>query len=123
MGGIIVDSGRFDWGKSGKFKTSFTSPIEASGGWMGNNLVGHSFWHVSPYSYTFCTAQFHSKSFVDQTFKEQAFTTKLRYELLRDMGACLEPMSAWLLLQGCVYYSLFDANQHLNNLYSRNLVP
>ena len=48
MGGIIVDSGRFDWGKSGKFKTSFTSPIEASGGWMGNNLVGHSFWHVSP---------------------------------------------------------------------------
>jgi O-acetylhomoserine/O-acetylserine sulfhydrylase-like pyridoxal-dependent enzyme len=27
MGGIIVDSGRFDWRKSGKFKT-FTSPIE-----------------------------------------------------------------------------------------------
>jgi len=61
--------------------------------------------------------------FLNQTFKEQAFTTKLRYELLRDMGACLEPMSAWLLLQGCMYYSLFDANQDLSYLYSGNLVP
>lgn len=48
---------------------------------------------------------------------------KLRYELLRDMGACLEPMSAWLLLQGCMCYSLFGANQDLSDIYSRNLVP
>ncbi|KAF8152380.1 Cys/Met metabolism PLP-dependent enzyme-domain-containing protein [Crassisporium funariophilum] len=84
MGGIIVDSGRFDWGKSGRFP-NFTDPIEGDGGWMGNNLVGHTYWN---------------------TFKEKSFTTKLRYEILRDMGACLAPMSAWLLIQGLETLSL-----------------
>lgn len=120
MGGIIVDSGRFDWGQSGKFK-AFTSPIEASGGWMGNNLIRHSFWHVSPAFFLLHSSIL--SQFFDQTFKERAFTTKLRYELLRDMGACLEPMSAWLLLQGCMYYSLVYVNQEINCLCSRNLVP
>ncbi|KDR71853.1 hypothetical protein GALMADRAFT_782564 [Galerina marginata CBS 339.88] len=84
MGGVIIDSGRFDWGTSGKFP-EFTTPIRGDGGWMGNNLVGHTWWDV---------------------FREKAFTSKLRYELLRDVGACLAPMSAWLLIQGLETLSL-----------------
>lgn len=45
IGGVIVDSGRFDWGKSTKFP-GFTTPIEGDGGWVGTNLVGHTFWDV-----------------------------------------------------------------------------
>ena len=75
---------------------------------MGNNLVSYSFWQVSLAFFVLHSSIL--SQFFNQTFKEQAFTTKLRYELLRDIGACLEPMSAWLLLQGCMHYSLFDAN-------------
>ncbi|KAG6836014.1 hypothetical protein H0H93_012225 [Arthromyces matolae] len=92
IGGVIVDSGRFDWGASTKFP-GFTTPIEGDGGWVGTNLVGHTFWDV---------------------FKEKSFTTKLRYDLLRDLGACLAPQSAWLLIQGLETLSI-RVERHLSN--------
>ncbi|KAF8054231.1 O-acetylhomoserine/O-acetylserine sulfhydrylase [Lyophyllum atratum] len=92
VGGVIVDSGRFDWSQSSKFP-GFTTPIEGDGGWFGINLVGHTFWDV---------------------FKEKAFLTKLRYDVLRDVGACLAPQSAWLLIQGLETLSL-RMERHLSN--------
>ena len=69
LGGIIAESGTFDWG-NGNFHT-FTEPVAAYGGlrWWEN-------------------------------FGEYAFLTKLRSEQLRDIGAALTPLSAFLLLQG-----------------------
>ncbi|KAG6873647.1 hypothetical protein C0995_013154 [Termitomyces sp. Mi166 len=92
IGGVIVDSGRFDWGASTKFP-GFTTPIEGDGGWVGTNLVGHTFWDV---------------------FKEKSFTTKLRYDVMRDLGACLSPQSAWLLIQGLETLSI-RVERHLSN--------
>ncbi|KNZ78605.1 O-acetylhomoserine (thiol)-lyase, partial [Termitomyces sp. J132] len=81
IGGVIVDSGRFNWGASTKFP-GFTTPIEGDGGWV---------------------------------FKEKSFTTKLRFDLLRDLGACLAPQSAWLLIQGCKYLHILRVERHLFN--------
>ncbi|KAG6841652.1 hypothetical protein C0991_008637 [Blastosporella zonata] len=92
IGGVIVDSGRFNWGASTKFP-GFTTPIEGDGGWVGTNLVGHTFWDI---------------------FGEKSFTTKLRYDLLRDLGACLAPQSAWLLIQGLETLSI-RVERHLSN--------
>ncbi|KAF5378778.1 hypothetical protein D9615_006931 [Tricholomella constricta] len=92
IGGVIVDSGRFDWGKSTKFP-AFTKVIKGAEGWVGTKLVGHSFWEV---------------------FKEKSFTTKVRFDILRDLGACLAPQSAWLLIQGLETLSL-RVERHLSN--------
>ena len=69
LGGVIVESGRFDWG-NGKFP-QMTEPVPSYNGlrWWDN-------------------------------FGEYGFLTKLRSEQLRDIGAALSPMSAFLLLQG-----------------------
>jgi O-acetylhomoserine (thiol)-lyase len=69
LGGVVVESGTFDWGSS-RFPT-FTEPVAAYGGlrWREN-------------------------------FGEYAFLTKLRSEQLRDIGASLTPLAAFLLLQG-----------------------
>ncbi|MBV8339425.1 MAG: O-acetylhomoserine aminocarboxypropyltransferase/cysteine synthase [Candidatus Eremiobacteraeota bacterium] len=42
---------------------------------------------------------YHGVRFAD-TFGEYAFLTRARSEVLRDVGACLSPMNAWLLIQG-----------------------
>lgn len=42
---------------------------------------------------------YHGVRFTD-TFGEFAFLTRARAEVLRDIGACLSPMNAWLLIQG-----------------------
>ncbi len=42
---------------------------------------------------------YHDMNFAE-TFGEYAFLMRLRAEVLRDVGACLSPMNAWLLLQG-----------------------
>jgi O-acetylhomoserine (thiol)-lyase len=73
MGGVIVESGRFDWGKggvNGKFP-EFTTP---SPGYHG--VIFH------------------------ETFGDFGFTMKARMEIMRTFGPALSPMSAWLLLQG-----------------------
>lgn len=69
MGGVLVESGRFDFG-NGKF------PLlsEPSPG-------------------------YHGKVFTDQ-FGEYAFLMRARAEVLRDVGAQMSPMDAWLLLLG-----------------------
>lgn len=70
MGGIIVDSGKFDWVKSGKFPEL----VEKDPSYHG-------------LSYT-------------ETFGESAYILKARAQLLRDLGTCLSPFNAYLTLIG-----------------------
>lgn len=76
IGGVIVDSGRFDWAKSGKFP-AYTVPDQS--------------YHGIVYS---------------ETFGSAAYITRARVQLLRDTGACLSPFNAFLLLQGLETLSL-----------------
>lgn len=76
LGGIIVDSGNFDWSASDKFP--FISQPNPS---------------------------YHGVSFT-QAAGRAAFATYIRAILLRDTGACLSPFSAFLLLQGLETLSL-----------------
>ena len=76
LGGIIVDSGKFDWKASGKY------PAIAE-----------------------ANPSYHGVSFVEAA-KEAAFVTYIRAILLRDMGACISPFNAFLLLQGVETLSL-----------------
>jgi O-acetylhomoserine (thiol)-lyase len=84
LGGIIVDSGKFDWKTSGKFP-QFTEP----------------------------NASYHGVSFVDAA-GPAAFVTYIRAILLRDTGATLAPISAWILLQGLETLSL-RLDRHAEN--------
>ena len=76
LGGIIVDSGKFDWNVSGKFP-QFTEP----------------------------NPSYHGVSFV-QAAGPAAFATYIRAILLRDTGAAISPFNAWILLQGLETLSL-----------------
>ncbi len=76
LGGIIVDSGKFDWKKSGKFP-SLTEPNPSYHGISFTEAVGAA-----------------------------AFVTKIRAILLRDTGATISPFNAFLLLQGLETLSL-----------------
>jgi O-acetylhomoserine (thiol)-lyase len=81
IGGVIVDSGRFDWA-NGKFAV-FTEPAP---GYHGLN-----FWET-----------FGPKS----PFGNIAFIIRARVEGLRDLGPCLSPFNAFLFLQGLETLSL-----------------
>jgi O-acetylhomoserine (thiol)-lyase len=70
IGGVLVDSGRFDWEASGKFAT-LTAPYEG----------------------------FHQMDFEEES-GTRAFLLRARREGLRDFGACMAPMTAFQLLQG-----------------------
>jgi len=76
LGGIIVDSGKFDWESSGKFP-SLTEP----------------------------NPSYHGVSFT-KAAGPAAFVTKIRAILLRDTGAAISPFNAFLLLQGLETLSL-----------------
>lgn len=76
IGGVIVDSGKFDWVASGKFP-SLTEP----------------------------NPSYHGISFV-QAAGAAAFVTKIRAILLRDTGATLSPFHAFIFLQGLETLSL-----------------
>jgi len=76
IGGVVVDSGKFDWTKSGKFP-GFTEPSEG----------------------------YHGMKF-SETFGPIAYAIKLRVEILRDLGPALNPFAAFLLLQGLETLSL-----------------
>lgn len=67
MGGVIVDSGKFDWSASGKFP-GLTEPDES--------------YHGLRYT---------------ESFGAAAYITKARVQLMRDMGTCQTPMGAFLL--------------------------
>lgn len=76
IGGVIVDSGNFDWEASGKFP-SLTDP----------------------------NPSYHGLSFTKAVGKA-AYVTKIRAILLRDTGATLSPFNSFLLLQGLETLSL-----------------
>ena len=84
LGGVIVDSGNFDWEASGKFP-SLTEP----------------------------NPSYHGVSFTKAVGKA-AFVTKIRAVLLRDTGATIAPISAWILLQGLETLSL-RVERHVEN--------
>jgi O-acetylhomoserine/O-acetylserine sulfhydrylase len=73
---FLIFSGKFDWTKSGKFP-GFTEPAEG----------------------------YHGLKF-SETFGAAAFAVKVRTEFLRDIGPCLNPFGAFLLLQGLETLSL-----------------
>ncbi|MGE5315123.1 MAG: O-acetylhomoserine aminocarboxypropyltransferase/cysteine synthase family protein [Acidobacteriota bacterium] len=81
LGGIIVDSGKFNWG-NGKFPI-FTEPSPG--------YHGMKFWEV-----------FGSGS----SFGNIAFIIRARVEGLRDLGPCISPFNSFLLLQGLETLSL-----------------
>src|SRR5437868_4627446 len=70
IGGVLVDSGRFDWDASGKFATL-----------------------------TEAYAGFHNMDFAEES-GTRAFLLRARREGLRDFGACMAPMTAFQILQG-----------------------
>ena len=76
LGGIIVESGKFDWKRSGKYP----------------NIADPN-------------PSYHGVSFYDAV-GPAAFVTYIRAILLRDTGACISPFNAFLLLQGVETLSL-----------------
>ena len=70
IGGLLVDSGGFDWQASGKFPTM-----------------------TEPY------AGFHNMNFAEE-FGPAAFISRARKEGARDFGACMSPTTAFQVLQG-----------------------
>ncbi len=76
IGGVIIDSGKFDWKASGKFP-QFTEP----------------------------NPSYHGISFAEAA-GAAAFVTRIRAILLRDMGATISPFHSWIFLQGLETLSL-----------------
>ncbi len=70
IGGVLVDGGRFDWEKSGKFPT-LTEPYEG----------------------------YHGIDFVEE-YGPAAFISRARLEGMRDFGPCASPTNAFHILQG-----------------------
>jgi O-acetylhomoserine (thiol)-lyase len=70
VGGVLVDSGAFDWDASGRFP-ELTEPYDG----------------------------FHGMVFSEES-TVAAFLLRARREGLRDFGACMSPHTAWLILQG-----------------------
>ena len=71
IGGVVVDSGKFDWAASSRFKTDFVDPDPS----------------------------YHGVSYTG-AFGNLAFILKLRVQLLRDLGPALSPFNSFLFLQG-----------------------
>ena len=76
LGGVIVDSGKFDWAKNGRYP-----------------------WLSEP------NPSYHGVRFTEAA-GPAAFVTYIRAILLRDTGACISPFAAFLLLQGTETLSL-----------------
>ena len=71
IGGVVVDSGKFDWAASPRFHEDFVAPDPS----------------------------YHGVSYTE-AFGPLAFILKLRVQGLRDLGAALSPFNAWQLIQG-----------------------
>ena len=76
MGGVIVDSGNFDWTKSSKFP-ELTEPDES----------------------------YHGTKYVE-AFGKMAYIVKARAQMIRDLGTCISPMNSFLIIQGLETLSL-----------------
>jgi O-acetylhomoserine (thiol)-lyase len=84
IGGAIVDGGNFDWGATDRYPT-ITEPYAP--------FCGMNIW---------------------EEFGPSAFATRIRAEAMRDFGATMSPMNAFLLLQGIETLSL-RMDRHLAN--------
>jgi O-acetylhomoserine (thiol)-lyase len=84
IGGVIVDNGKFNWTKSGRF-ANFTEPDPS----------------------------YHDVVYADD-FGHLAFISKARAGILRDFGACQQPIASWFFLQGLETLSL-RMEQHVKN--------
>jgi O-acetylhomoserine (thiol)-lyase len=84
VGGVVVDGGNFDWGATDKYPT-ITEPYAP--------FSGMNIW---------------------EEFGPAAFATRIRCEAMRDIGATLAPMNAFLLLQGLETLSL-RMDKHISN--------
>jgi O-acetylhomoserine (thiol)-lyase len=84
MGGVIVDSGKFNWAKSDRHK-NFNTPDSA--------------YHDVVYS---------------EDFGPQAFISKARAGIQRDLGSCQSPFNSWLFIQGLETLSL-RMERHVQN--------
>jgi O-acetylhomoserine/O-acetylserine sulfhydrylase len=92
LGGVIVDSGRFDWAASGKFPF-FTEPSPGYHGLVFNDVFGPK-----------------------GPFGNIQFIIRARVEGLRDLGPALSPFNAFLLLQGLETLSLRVTRHNENAL-------
>jgi O-acetylhomoserine (thiol)-lyase len=90
LGGVIVDSGKFDWGASGKFPW-FTEPSPGYHGLVFNDVFGPK-----------------------GPFGNIQFAIRARVEGLRDLGAAVSPFNSFLFLQGLETLSL-RVQRHVDN--------
>jgi O-acetylhomoserine (thiol)-lyase len=95
IGGVIVDSGNFDWG-NGNFPI-FTEPSPGYHGLNFNEVFGKG-----------------------SSFGNIAFIIRARVEGLRDFGPCISPFNAFLLLQGVETLSLRVERHNQNALILAN---
>ncbi|MEX1288130.1 MAG: O-acetylhomoserine aminocarboxypropyltransferase/cysteine synthase [Acidimicrobiia bacterium] len=91
IGGVVVDSGNFDW-RNGKFPL-FTDPSPGYHGLVFTDVFGP-----------------------DGPFGNIAFAIRARVEGLRDFGAALSPFNSFLLLQGLETLSL-RVQRHVDNAF------
>lgn len=84
LGGVIVDSGKFDWAASGKFP-QLSEPDPSYHGAVFTEVAG-----------------------------AEAYVTRIRAVLLRDTGASISPLNAFILLQGLETLSL-RVERHVEN--------
>ncbi len=84
LGGVVIEGGNFDWRASGKF-AQFSEPDPS----------------------------YHGECFYD-LFGDAAFVTRIRSVLLRDCGAAISPVTAFVLLQGLETLSL-RVDRHVEN--------
>lgn len=85
IGGVVIDSGKFDWGKNAARFPQFVEPSEG--------YHGLKFW---------------------ETFGAIAFAIRVRVEILRDLGSALNPFAAQQLILGMETLSL-RAERHASN--------
>ncbi|KAH0552845.1 hypothetical protein GP486_006953 [Trichoglossum hirsutum] len=85
IAGVVVDSGKFDWGKHASRFPQFNEPAEG----------------------------YHGLKFYE-TFGPITFAIRVRVEILRDLGTALNPFGAFLLLQGLETLSL-RVERHVEN--------
>ena len=84
IGGIVTDSGNFDWGNSNF--SQFTEPDSA--------YKGLSYWDEFGFGGEGC------QRFNLPFYKNIAFIIRLRLEAMRDWGPCISPFNSFLILQG-----------------------
>ncbi|HZZ83093.1 MAG TPA: O-acetylhomoserine aminocarboxypropyltransferase/cysteine synthase [Anaeromyxobacteraceae bacterium] len=90
IGGVIIDSGKFDWAASGKFPV-FTEPSPGYHGLVFNDVFG-----------------------TKGPFGNIQFIIRARVEGLRDLGPAISPFNSFLLLQGLETLSL-RVQRHVDN--------